>query len=51
VAQGNKPEPEETLVHQIRELLAEQKMNQEIDKWLQSLRAQSSVQVLWSEAK
>jgi peptidyl-prolyl cis-trans isomerase SurA len=47
VAKGQTPEPLEEVTGKIRELLAEQKMNQEIEKWLATLRAQASVQVLW----
>jgi hypothetical protein len=46
-AKGQTPEPEAQVAGQIRALLAEQKMNEEMDKWLQTLRAQSNVQVLW----
>ena len=46
-AQGQTPEPVEAVTPKIRELLAEQKMNQEMEKWLETLRAQSRVQVLW----
>jgi hypothetical protein len=31
----------------IRELLVEQKLNLEMEKWLENLRTQSRVQVLW----
>jgi hypothetical protein len=37
----------EEVTGKIRELLTEQRMNQEIEKWLATLRAQASVQVLW----
>jgi hypothetical protein len=37
----------ENVTPKIRELLTEQKMNQELEKWLATLRAQASVQVLW----
>jgi peptidyl-prolyl cis-trans isomerase SurA len=47
IAQGQTPEPVESVTPKIRELLVEQKMNQEMDKLLQNLRNQSSVQVLW----
>jgi peptidyl-prolyl cis-trans isomerase SurA len=47
VAKGQTPEPLEEVTGKIRELLAEQKMNLEIEKWLATLRAQASVQVLW----
>jgi hypothetical protein len=46
-AQGQRPEPEAKLRPQIRQLLREQKVNQEMEKWLQSLRSQAQVQVLW----
>jgi peptidyl-prolyl cis-trans isomerase SurA len=46
-AQGQKPEPVEQVTAKIRELLAEQKMNEEMEKWLQTLRSQSQVRVLW----
>lgn len=51
IAQGAKPEPVETVTGQIRRLLAEKKLNDEMDKWLSSLRAQSPVQVLWDAVK
>jgi len=47
VAKGQTPEPMEEVTGKIRELLTEQRMNQEIEKWLATLRAQASVQVLW----
>jgi len=47
VAKGQAPEPVEAVTPKIRELLTEQKMNQEMEKWLTTLRTQSSVQVLW----
>lgn len=47
VAKGQAPESLEEMTPKIRELLAEQKMNQELEKWLATLRAQASVQVLW----
>jgi peptidyl-prolyl cis-trans isomerase SurA len=46
-AQGENPESLESVTPKIRELLVEQKMNVELEKWLQTLRAQSRVQVLW----
>lgn len=46
-AQGQTPEPVEAVTPKIRELLAEQKTNQEMEKWLEKLRTQSRVQVLW----
>jgi predicted methyltransferase len=46
-AQGQVPAPLEAVTPKISELLAEQKMNQELDKWLENLRTQSRVQVLW----
>lgn len=46
-AQGQNPEPVELIILKIRELLVEQKMNREMEKWLESLRAQSRVQILW----
>lgn len=45
--QGQTPEPVEAVTPRIRELLVEKKMNQEIDKWLETLRTQSRVQLLW----
>jgi ABC-type lipoprotein release transport system permease subunit len=51
VAAGQTPEPVEEVTPKIRELLTEQKMNQEIEKWLQTLRAQSSVQVIWDAVR
>ncbi|HVJ05556.1 MAG TPA: hypothetical protein VM578_07775 [Candidatus Saccharimonadales bacterium] len=47
MAQGQSPEPLERMTPKIRELLVEQKMNREIEKWLETLRKQSSVQLLW----
>ncbi len=47
-AQGQTPEPLPKLAPKIRELLVEQKMNQELEKWIGNLRSQSPVQVLWS---
>jgi hypothetical protein len=47
LAQGQTPEPVETMTPKIRELLVEQKMNREVEKWLDGLRSQSSVQLLW----
>ena len=46
-AQGQTPEPEAQLRSRIRQLLTEQKMNQEMDKLLQTLRSQAQVEVLW----
>jgi peptidyl-prolyl cis-trans isomerase SurA len=46
-AQGQTPEPVEAVSSKIRELLVEQKMNQEMEKWLENLREQSRVQLLW----
>jgi peptidyl-prolyl cis-trans isomerase SurA len=46
-AQGQTPEPVERVTPKIRELLAEQKMNQEMEKWLETLRSQSRVQIMW----
>jgi len=46
-ARGATPEPEEQLSAKIRELLEEQKMNQEMQKWIDTLRSQSRVQILW----
>ena len=47
VKQGQTPEPLEAMTPKIRELLAEQKMNRELEKWLENLRTQSQVQILW----
>jgi hypothetical protein len=47
VAKGQTPEAVEAVTPKIRELLTEQKMNQEMEKWLTTLRAQSSVEVMW----
>jgi len=47
VPQGQTPEPLEAMTPKIRELLAEQKMNRELEKWLENLRTQSQVQILW----
>jgi peptidyl-prolyl cis-trans isomerase SurA len=46
-AQGQTPEPVEAMTPKIRELLVEQKMNREMEKWLENLRTQSRVQILW----
>lgn len=47
-AHGEKAEPlDSALRHSIRQLIAAQKTNQEMDKWLQTLRSQSTVQLLW----
>jgi len=45
------PEPVEAVTPKIRELLMEQKMNREMEKLLENLRMQSSVQVLWDGVK
>jgi hypothetical protein len=50
-AQGQTPAPVEAVSSKIRELLEEQKMNQEMDKWLETLRTQSRVQVLWDAVR
>jgi peptidyl-prolyl cis-trans isomerase SurA len=50
-AQGQTPEPLPKMAPKIRELLVEQKMNQELEKWIASLRSQSPVQLLWSGVK
>jgi hypothetical protein len=47
MAQGQTPEPIEQMTPKIRDLLVEQKMNREIENWLENLRAQSTVQVIW----
>ena len=47
-AKGQTPEPVKTLAPKIRELLMQQKMSQELEKWLANLRSQGKVQVLWS---
>jgi hypothetical protein len=47
MAQRQSPEPMEQVTPKIRELLVEQKMNREMEKWLENLRTQSRVQVLW----
>ena len=47
MAQGQTPEPVEAMTRKIRELLVEQKMNRELEKWLENLRVQSRVQILW----
>jgi peptidyl-prolyl cis-trans isomerase SurA len=46
-AEGQTPEPLEQMTPRIRELLVEQKMNREMETWLETLRKQSSVQLLW----
>jgi len=47
VAQGQTPEPLEQLRDKIRQLLAAQKTTGEMEKWLENLKAQSKVQILW----
>jgi peptidyl-prolyl cis-trans isomerase SurA len=47
-ARGQTPEPLRELAPKIRELLVQQKMNQELEKWLANLRSQAQVRVLWS---
>jgi len=46
-AQGQSPAPEDEVSVKIRELLEEQKMNDEMEKWLNTLRAQGRVRILW----
>ncbi len=46
-AQGETPEPEDEVSIKIRELLEEQKMNGEMEKWLNTLRSQGRVRILW----
>ena len=50
-ARGETPEPVQKLTPKIRELLVQQKMNQELDKWLATLRSQAQVRLLWSGVK
>ena len=47
-AKGETPEPVQKLAPKIRELLMQQKMNQELDKWMANLRSQAQVRLLWS---
>jgi len=47
MAQGQTPEPLDAMTPRIRELLVEQKMNREMEKWLENLRTQSQVQIMW----
>ena len=47
VAQSQTPEPLEQLREKIRQLLAAQKTTGEMEKWLENLKAQSKVQILW----
>jgi peptidyl-prolyl cis-trans isomerase SurA len=47
VSQGKTPEPLEQVADKIRQLLVEQKTNREMEKWLDNLKAQSRVQILW----
>jgi hypothetical protein len=47
MAEGQTPEPVEVMTQKIRELLVEQKMNREMEKWLENLRTQSQVLILW----
>ncbi len=51
IAQVEKPEALETVTGKIRALLAEKKLNEEMEKWLANLRVQSTVQVLWDAVK
>jgi hypothetical protein len=44
---GETPAPEEQVSAKIREVLEEQKMNAEMAKWIDTLRSQSRVRVLW----
>jgi hypothetical protein len=44
---GAEAEPLDKVSRSIRRLLAEQKMNEEMNKWLQTLRSQSHVRILW----
>jgi hypothetical protein len=46
-ARGETPEPEDQVSAKILQVLEEQKMNQETDKWIKTLRSQSHVQILW----
>jgi hypothetical protein len=46
-ARGETPEPEDQVSAMIRQLLEEQKMNGEMQKWIDTLRSQSRVQILW----
>jgi peptidyl-prolyl cis-trans isomerase SurA len=46
-ARGETPEPEDQLSAKILQVLEEQKMNAETDKWINTLRSQSHVQILW----
>jgi hypothetical protein len=46
-ARGETPEPEDQLSAKILQVLEEQKMNEETDKWINTLRSQSHVQILW----
>ncbi len=47
-AKGETPEPVQKLAPKIRELLVQQKMNVELDKWLANLRSQAQVRLLWN---
>ncbi len=47
MAIGQDPGSVEQMTPKIRELLAEQKINREMERWLGTLRAQSSIQILW----
>jgi hypothetical protein len=46
-ARGETPEPEDQVSAMIRQTLEEQKMNGEMQKWIDTLRSQSRVQILW----
>jgi len=47
-AKGQTPEPVQKLEPKIRELLVQQRMNEELDKFLTNLRSQAQVRLLWS---
>ena len=47
MAAGQTPEPLDKVRNQIRELLVEQQTNREMEQWLEKLRAQSQIQILW----
>ena len=50
-AKGGKLESYEELAPKIRELLTEQKMSDETEKWLKQLRAQANVVILWDAVR
>lgn len=50
-AKGGKLESYEELAPKIQELLSEQKMSDETEKWLKQLREQANVQIIWEAVR